>query len=111
MPLDQQQCWERLRTAAVGRLSYTEMALPVIRAVPFVVDGVSIIAALRHSGVRPAAFTRATIVAFEAGEWSPDVQAGWSVHCVGRALAVPAREHLQVRSLGLRSWIDGEPAL
>lgn len=109
--LDQQQCWERLRTAAVGRLSYTEFALPVIRAVPFVVDGMSIIAALRYSDVRPAAFARTTIVAFEAGEWSPDLQAGWSVHCVGKARAVPAREHTQVRALGLRSWIDGEPAL
>jgi uncharacterized protein len=109
--LDQQQCWERLRTAAVGRLSYTEHALPVIRAVPFVVDGTSVVVALRYSASRPAAFSRVTIVAFEAGEWSPDTQTGWSVHCIGKAQVLPPDEVVQVRDLGLHAWIDGDPAL
>jgi hypothetical protein len=64
MQLDQQQCWGRLRTAAVGRLSYTEFALPVIRAVSLVVYSASIVVALGYS----AAFTRATMV--RSGEWS-----------------------------------------
>ncbi|MBB4910562.1 pyridoxamine 5'-phosphate oxidase family protein [Actinophytocola algeriensis] len=111
MQLDQQQCWERLRTAAIGRLSYTEHALPVIRAVPFVIDATRVIVALQHSASRPAAFSRVAIVAFEAGEWSPDTQTGWSVHFTGKAQVLPTDEVVQVRDLGLHAWIDGEPAL
>lgn len=109
--LRQRECWALLRTPEVGRLCYTESAMPVIRAVPFVVDGASVVVALRPSAARPDVFVDATIVAFEAGEWPYGQRAGWSVHFVGKAQAVPAHEVADIVDLGLTPWIDGEPAL
>lgn len=108
--LTQQQCWVLLRTAGVGRVSYTERALPVIRAVPFVVDGGSVVIALRPSSVRADLFALPTVVAFEAGEWTPRTHDGWSVHFIGKAQAVSDHDRAEVHALGLDSWIDGEPA-
>lgn len=103
-PLDRRECWSLLRTAEVGRLSYTSGALPVIRAVPFAVERGGIVVALPMATVRPETFRGTTIVGFEAGEWVRGHYEGWTVHFVGRTRAVPDRR-------GLTSWIDGEPTL
>ncbi len=107
------ECWSRLHTARVGRVSYTERALPVIRAVPYAVDdadGGGVVIAMRVSAQQPGLFDRPTVVAFEAGEWAHDRRAGWSVHFIGKAHRVHDRD-LTDLSVGLSSWIDGEPAL
>ncbi|MPZ82625.1 MAG: hypothetical protein GEV28_20390 [Actinophytocola sp.] len=103
--LGKRECWALLENSEIGRLSYTESAMPVVRAVPFEVDGSGIVVALRASTVRAGAFGRPTIVAFEAGEWARGRYRGWSVRLVGRALAVP--DHRPART----SWTDGEPSL
>ena len=120
------ECWSRLHTARVGRLSYTERAMPAIRAVPFVVDDTddadgtddtdgdrpgSVVIAMRASASHPGLFDQPTIVAFEAGEWDGDRRTGWSVHFIGKALRVPDHELPDLAATGLSSWIDGEPGL
>lgn len=109
--LDQRDCWRLLRTIEVGRLCYTEAAMPVIRAMPFVVDGPSVVVALSLAAVVPGTFTRPSVVAFEAGEWTPHERRGWSVQLVGQAKVVSDQESAVLAQLGLTSWIDGEPAL
>lgn len=109
-PLTQQECWRLLRTAEVGRVSYTESAMPIVRAVPYVVDGGGVVFAMRWSAIWPDLFDVPTVVAFEAGEWTRYPRAGWSVRFIGKAQAVPECEYADVEALGLTSWIDGEPA-
>ncbi len=109
--LTQDACWALLQTVGVGRVSYTEMALPVIRAVPFVVDGGSVIAAVGLSPLRPDLFDMPTVVAFEAGEWDQRRHEGWTVHFIGKARAVFDHESAEIAAMGLASWIDGEPAV
>ncbi|HEY0450793.1 pyridoxamine 5'-phosphate oxidase family protein [Actinophytocola sp.] len=100
--LGERECWSLLGGSEMGRLCYTEAAMPVVRAVPFEVAGAGIVVALRASTVRAGAFEKPTIVAFEAGEWARGRRRGWSVQVVGRALAVPGHP-----VTGL-SWMDGE---
>jgi uncharacterized protein len=109
--LDGAACWRLLGTVEVGRLCYTESAMPVIRPVPFVVDGASVVVALSRAVITPAGFTRPTIVAFEAGEWVPSERRGWSVQLVGRALVMAEVDALRCAERGLTSWINGGPAL
>lgn len=97
--LDPDACWALLRTTGVGRVAYTERAMPAIRAVPYVVDGSSVVIAM--PAAHPELFDQPTVVAFEAGEWAPDRREGWSVCFVGKAHRLACHE--------LSPWIDGEP--
>jgi uncharacterized protein len=103
--LTERACWRLLGTAEVGRLCYTESALPVIRAVPFVVDGARVVIALSLAVVPSGVFTRPMIVAFEAGEWVPGEHRGWSVQLVGRA--TPVRDAVRFGERDLTAWIGG----
>lgn len=109
--LDEVACWRLLGTAEVGRLCYTESAMPVIRPVPFVVDGTSVVVALSRAATTLKGFTRSTIVAFEAGALVPSERRGWSVQLVGRALVMAEVDAVRWAERGLTSWICGGPAL
>jgi uncharacterized protein len=110
--LDTSACWRLLGTVEVGRLCYTEAALPVVRPVPFMVEnGVCVVVALSLAVTPSQVFARPTIVAFEAGEWQPSEHRGWSVQLVGRALAVHEPDTARFAERGLMAWIGGGAAL
>lgn len=101
--LDQQECWDLLATSNVGRLGYaTEHAMPVIRPVPFVVRGESVVVALGQPPLPPETWKWPTVATFETDEWHPEQLRGWAVHVVGRVVIVddPA-EVAAVAKLGL----------
>lgn len=109
--LDQRECWQLLSTVQVGRLGYSELVMPVIRPVPFALHRSDIVVALGESAIRPDAWHKSTIVAFEAGVWQAATLSGWSVHIVGHAAPVKfPNEEAELEDLGLIAWIDGEPA-
>lgn len=110
VPLVPQECWARLKTAEVGRLCYTESAMPVIRPVPFRVDGTSVITAVSATAALREAFRRPSIVAFEVGEWKPGERRGWSVQAVGRAQAKSPLTVADDVQRALAPWTDGAPA-
>jgi uncharacterized protein len=107
--VDEWECWRLLRTVEVGRLCYTERALPVIRPVPFVVDGTSVLAAVGSTDALREVFLRPSIVAFEAGEWVSSPRGGWSVQIVGRA-QVASPSTLPDNAKRLLPWTNGVPA-
>lgn len=84
-----------LRTVDVGRLSLTFDAMPKIMTVPFAVDGHDLAVSLYEAGRVPSRINNA-VVAFEAGEFDPVDQQGWSVHVLGLASIVdgPAAQGL-----------------
>ncbi|WP_158886896.1 pyridoxamine 5'-phosphate oxidase family protein [Amycolatopsis anabasis] len=72
-----------LRSAPVGRLVFTERALPAIRPVNFTIYHGSVLIRLTENSELQR--LDGTIVAFEADEIDRVTQIGWSVVVLGRA--------------------------
>jgi nitroimidazol reductase NimA-like FMN-containing flavoprotein (pyridoxamine 5'-phosphate oxidase superfamily) len=105
--LDREQSLELLQQAPVGRLIFTERALPAVQPVEFrwwrgdvvirIADPVLLNAA---SGNR--------IVAFETDEMDADLHRGWSVTVVGHAHVVTeVADLVELSGLFSRPWIGG----
>ncbi|MQA93960.1 MAG: pyridoxamine 5'-phosphate oxidase family protein [Streptosporangiales bacterium] len=91
----------------IGRVVFTERALPAVQPVNFVLDGADVVFRA-VPGSRLAAATRGNIVAFEADDFDAASRSGWSVTIVGRARHVHDPEELAVvRRLPLDSWAPG----
>ncbi|MET9181599.1 pyridoxamine 5'-phosphate oxidase family protein [Kitasatospora aureofaciens] len=108
--LSEAECLRLLSTVPVGRVVYTEHALPAVLPVSFeVLDGRLVLAVRRGSAT--ARGLDGTVVAFQADLLDPVTRTGWSVLVHGRADAV--RDPEQVRRVlrsGLRPWVgDPEP--
>lgn len=107
-PLDRQDCLRLLGEAPVGRVVYTERALPAVLLVGFCLDADSSVV-LRTSGASD--LVRAVdgaVVAFEADEFDAVTRSGWSVVVTGRATVVTdAAEHARLRERGPDSWMPG----
>jgi Pyridoxamine 5'-phosphate oxidase len=105
--LDREQSLELLQQARVGRLIFTEHALPAVQPVEFrwwrggvvirTADPVMLNAA---SGNR--------IVAFETDETDADLHRGWSVTVVGHTHVITeAPDLVELSGLFSRPWIGG----
>jgi nitroimidazol reductase NimA-like FMN-containing flavoprotein (pyridoxamine 5'-phosphate oxidase superfamily) len=105
--LGQQECSELLLAAPLGRIVFTQHALPAIQPVNFAVDGEDIIIRTA-SGSRLSAATANSVVAFEIDDFDRDRHCGWSVVIIGQARRVsdPA-EIAALSSLALEPWAPG----
>ncbi|NEA30046.1 pyridoxamine 5'-phosphate oxidase family protein [Actinomadura bangladeshensis] len=106
--LGREECLALLRSAPVGRVVYTDQALPAIQPVTFVLDGDEAVVIRTAPGSKFDAALRGAIVAFEVDAFDPAARTGWSVTAVGQARAVtdPA-EAARVARLPLRPWAPG----
>lgn len=105
--LDRSQCLELLASVPVGRIVYTEQAMPAIQLVNFVLADDTIV--IRTAwGSKLAAAARHAIVAFEADRYDDSSRTGWSVTAIGRSRLVedPA-EIAHLDGLALRPWAPG----
>ncbi len=105
--LNRRQCLDRLQTVRVGRLVFTEDALPAVQPVNFRLwrDDVVIRVA---GGAKLAAATQNLVVAFEADELDPDLRTGWSVTVVGHAQPITdVSELVELSGVFLQPWVDG----
>lgn len=101
------ECLKLLATTPVGRIAFTNDALPAIQPVNFILDEGDVII-LTSAGSKLAAAARQTVVAFEADDFDPTGHTGWSVVIVGQARVVTGDEELaRMRSLPLRPWAPG----
>ncbi|WP_441249038.1 pyridoxamine 5'-phosphate oxidase family protein [Kitasatospora sp. McL0602] len=106
--LGEDECLSLLSTVPVGRVVYTEHALPAVLPVAFEVaaDGTLVLALRAGSTVTRA--LDGTVAAFQADQLDPATQTGWSVLVHGRAEVVRdpvLYEHLLHE--GPRPWVDG----
>ncbi len=89
---------------------FIENALPAIRPVNFALRDDTIV--IRPvSGSEPATAVRNTVVAFEADQFSAELQTGWSVSALGHAKHVRDRAELdKLAVLHFRPWnpVDAE---
>jgi hypothetical protein len=103
--LDDAECRRLLSTAVIGRLAFTEDALPAIQPVSFAVHGGQVVIPTR-TGSKVAAASRGAVVAFEADSFDAAARTGWNVTVVGpsRVVIDPA-EVATLDVLGLRPWV------
>ena len=105
--LTRRQCLDLLEGVRVGRLVFTEDALPAVQPVNFRVwhDDVVIRVA---GGPKLIAATDRQVVAFEADELDPDLRTGWSVTIVGHAEHITdVDEQVQVAGTFVQPWAEG----
>lgn len=102
--LDKTECLELLGGARVGRIVYTERALPAIRPVYFALHDNHVV--IRTSGIGAlTSSAHGAVVAFEADQFSEVPRGAWSVTIIGRAREVTDSEQLgELVELGLEPW-------
>ncbi len=106
--LSPSECLRLLGEVPIGRVVFTDQALPAVQPVNFVVDGDCVV--LRTAdGSKLAAAARNAIVAFEVDEIDVEDARGWSVTVVGHAEAVTDEaEVARLSSLPIPSWSPEE---
>lgn len=105
--LNRRQCLDLLQDVRVGRLIFTEDALPAVQPVNFRMwrDDVVIRVA---GGAKLAAASDNLVVAFEADELDPDLRSGWSVTVVGHAQPITAVDDLvEIAGTFVQPWVQG----
>jgi uncharacterized protein len=105
--LTERECRELLATAPVGRIVYTDRALPAIQPVTFTVTEDEVVIPT-PAGSKLAAATHNAIVAFETDDFTPDRMAGWSVVIVGHTRVVTRSAELD-RVRPLTPWPKDDP--
>jgi hypothetical protein len=99
--LSRPQCLALLRTASLGRIAYSERALPAIATVPFAVVEDSIVVRVDGSTTLAAAL-RGAVVAFQVDDGS------WSVSCIGHVRQAVKPDELEaVRAMSC--WPEPAP--
>ncbi len=105
--LPKNECLTLMASVPVGRVIYTQRALPAVDLVNFALDDGDIVIRTDRGG-KLAAAARGAVVAFEADHLDPADQAGWSVTAIGPSEEVTdAAEVARLRAIGLRSWAPG----
>ncbi|MEU4835592.1 pyridoxamine 5'-phosphate oxidase family protein [Streptosporangium sp. NPDC023615] len=102
--LTRQECLRLLVSTPIGRIVFTDRALPAVQPVGFCLDGGNVVIQTT-AGSKLAAATRDAVVAFEVDDFDPRMRAGWSVTVVGRARAVQDQEEIiRLAELPLIPW-------
>ncbi|MDT7714995.1 MAG: hypothetical protein QOH09_987 [Pseudonocardiales bacterium] len=105
--LDRAECLRLLRTVTVGRIAFTEGALPAIQPVNFTVEDSDVII-WTSGGGKLAAAVDGAVVAFEADEVDAATRRGWSVVVVGHASLVRDIDRLvAVAGPDTKPWVPG----
>ncbi|MFP8940003.1 pyridoxamine 5'-phosphate oxidase family protein [Streptomyces fenghuangensis] len=107
--LDRRECLDLLAQVPLGRIVYTENALPAVLPVNFFLDHDQAVV-LRTSGAsRMARAVDASVVAFEVDRFDETTRSGWSVVVTGRAsLVTDPGEAERLGRSGPLSWAPVE---
>jgi len=102
--LSEVECHKLLGSVPVGRLVFTQSALPAVRLVNFIVDDKTIVFPA-PDGDKYRAAERGDVVGFEVDEIDLDRHLGWTVTAVGHLSVVESDEKADLQHiLTLRPW-------
>ena len=105
--LDRERCLELLASVRVGRLVFTEDALPAVQPVNYRLWRDDVVIRIA-GGAKLSAAERNIVVAFEADELDPDLRTGWSVTVVGHAQRITdVSELVELAGTFLQPWVNG----
>ena len=85
--LTRADCLLLIGGGGLGRVVFTDAAMPAVQPVAFVLDGDDAVFRVPPGGPLDAA-TRGTVIGFQVDDIDPGTRAGWSVLGVGRAYEV-----------------------
>jgi nitroimidazol reductase NimA-like FMN-containing flavoprotein (pyridoxamine 5'-phosphate oxidase superfamily) len=104
--LNKQECLELLAAVPVGRVIFTDRAMPAAQPVNYLLDGEEILFRTAN-GSKLAAATRHAVVGFQVDEIDPRTRTGWSVLGVGEANEVVHPGRLaELAELLSDPWVD-----
>ncbi|MCV7357432.1 pyridoxamine 5'-phosphate oxidase family protein [Mycolicibacterium fluoranthenivorans] len=105
--LNRRQCLDRLQSTRVGRLIFTEGALPAVQPVNFRLWHHDVVIRVAGGGKLAAAADH-QVVAFEADDLDQDLRSGWSVTIVGHAEPITdIDEIVEVAGTFVTPWVTG----
>ena len=105
--LNRRQCLDLLQGVRVGRLVFTEDALPAVQPVNFRLSHDDVVIRVA-GGPKLAAATDCQVVAFQADELDADLRTGWSVTVVGHAEHITNIDDLlEVSGTFIQPWVEG----
>jgi len=106
--LPREESLRLLGSTSLGRVVFTQFALPAIRPVNHIVEGDTIIIRTHlGSAVDSAVDGTGTVVAYEADMIDPDDHLGWSVIVIGRASRVTNSGEVTRYREVLQPWVFG----
>ncbi len=108
--LTEAECLSLLGSVTVGRIVFTQNALPAIRPVNHLLDGDAIIIR-SHLGaaiVSPADRAHGAVVAYEADNLDQQQHLGWSVIVTGVAHIIREPAAIARYQQLMRPWVDGQ---
>jgi nitroimidazol reductase NimA-like FMN-containing flavoprotein (pyridoxamine 5'-phosphate oxidase superfamily) len=105
--IDRDECVRLLAGAVIGRMVFTDGALPAVVPVTFAVDGDAVVCRTTAES-RLARAADGAVLALEADELDVAGRSGWSVVATGVAELVTAEEEVRrVREL-VQPWAPGD---
>ncbi|MFD7911899.1 MULTISPECIES: pyridoxamine 5'-phosphate oxidase family protein [unclassified Streptomyces] len=107
--LDRAEALRLLSTVSLGRIVFTQHALPAVRPVNHLVEGEDIIVRIHDGGALASLAAPAdapgVVVAYEADDIDPVTHLGWSVVITGYARAVVDTDEVDRYAHLLRPWV------
>jgi hypothetical protein len=102
--LDMAECRRLLPTVAIGRMAFTEAAMPSIQPAAFAISGEDVVIPT-GLGSKMAAGSRGAVVAFEVDDYDLVERTGWNVTVIGpsRLISVPSQV-AALDALGILPW-------
>ena len=106
--LTRDECLSLMSSVPVGRLVFTDRALPAIVPVNFLLDHGQVVVRTGASSTLAAA-VRGSVVAFEVDDFDSGARNGWCVTITGRARQVIDPDEVErLSELGLEPWAGGD---
>ncbi|GAA5134652.1 pyridoxamine 5'-phosphate oxidase family protein [Pseudonocardia adelaidensis] len=110
MELEEAECLRLLTKSEIGRVVFTDAALPAAQPVTYVLDDQEVVFRT-GGGSKLAAATRGAVVAFQVDEIDPSTRTGWTVLGVGEAYEVLFPERLAELATRMpRPWAPSRTA-
>ncbi|WP_158894856.1 pyridoxamine 5'-phosphate oxidase family protein [Amycolatopsis anabasis] len=104
--LDREECLKLIAGVPLGRIVYTDRAMPAVQPVNFALhEGAIVVRTV--AGSKLTAAMQNAVVGFEADSIADDLRSGWSVSIVGHASEITdPDERSKLDELPLRSWVS-----
>ncbi|QTI49496.1 hypothetical protein JYK04_07368 [Streptomyces nojiriensis] len=107
--LDRADALRLLSTVSLGRIVFTQHALPAVRPVNHLVEGEDVIVRIHDGGALASLAAPAdapgVVVAYEADDIDPVTHLGWSVVVTGYARVVVDTDEVDRYAHLLRPWV------
>jgi nitroimidazol reductase NimA-like FMN-containing flavoprotein (pyridoxamine 5'-phosphate oxidase superfamily) len=106
--LTEGECWRLLGSVSLGRVVFTQHAMPAIRPVNHLVDNRKIIVRSHLGAAITSRADAGSVVCYEADDLDPVRHTGWSVIATGLARLVQEPDAIARYEQLLEPWVAGE---